>query len=107
MNDPERPPLDPVAEEKIDQRLYEIDQEYWPLIRGFLVPVYIPSGKPCRPGVLSIFSIVCCAVRVLCMRQNFRATNTSGVRIMRRGSVPHLGTTRRDPPELRELRQES
>ena len=49
MHDTDRPPLDPLAEEKIDQKLYEIDQEYWSLIRGFLAPGRIPPGNPLPP----------------------------------------------------------
>jgi hypothetical protein len=49
MHDPERPPLDPIIKEQIDQKLYEIDQRYWRLIRNFRIPKFIPISSPVPP----------------------------------------------------------
>jgi hypothetical protein len=46
MNDPERPPLDPLAIDEIRASVYQIDEKYFPLIGEFRIAVFIPLSSP-------------------------------------------------------------
>lgn len=49
MIDPERPPLHPFACEAIDQLLYKVDREHWPLITAMRVKIFYPLEEPVPP----------------------------------------------------------
>jgi hypothetical protein len=46
MNDPERPPLDPIVIDEIRASVYQIDQKYYPLIGEFRIACFIPLTNP-------------------------------------------------------------
>ncbi|MGO8720054.1 MAG: helix-turn-helix domain-containing protein [Acidobacteriaceae bacterium] len=49
MNDPERPPLDPIVQEQIRQLLYGVDRQHWPFIAEMRVAKFIPPSIPVPP----------------------------------------------------------
>jgi hypothetical protein len=49
MDDPERPPLHPIAREQIDVLLYKVDERHWPGIAAFKEPLFYPLSVPVLP----------------------------------------------------------
>lgn len=49
MMEPERPPLNPVISEQIEQILHRIDQRYWAILRSMRVARFIAPSVPIPP----------------------------------------------------------